>query len=139
MSDNLYAPIKIANPVEVRQDWAIVMQSLSELAHWISRTFAIDVTNLVNVSTEIYVGSSKPTGEDKGKIWIKNTSPPAIGIPFSDDYIEIYPYPPLCPVLWTGGAGSHPSYMRKLSETELEQFALTNPESDNYYYIILEP
>lgn len=135
----IYASLKVAKPTEVRQDWSQVTQSLPVFAQWIARTFAVDLTDLLSKNELIYVGSSEPTGEDKGKIWIKNTNPPGIGIPFSDTYVVIYPFPPNSPVLWTGGSANQPGYVRKLSDTELEQFGLTDPESSEYYYVILEP
>lgn len=139
MSDPVYAPIKVANPKETRQDWNIVTRDLSELALWIARTFAIDVSDILNRSTPVYSGSQEPVGSDKGKIWIKTSSPPAIGIPFSDGYQLIYPMPPNTPQLWMGGKGEHPNYTRLVTSEELDELGLTAPQNENYYYIVLEP
>lgn len=139
MDNPIYVPLKVAVPTEVRQDWDIISKNLSELSRWISRTFAVDITDYLSKNTTLYLGSSEPEGEDAGKLWIKTTSPPALGIPFNGQYTMLYPFPPSCPVLWTNGESELPTYLRKLSETELERYSLTDPSGDDYFYVILEP
>lgn len=130
-------PLLIANEVEARRSWEDICSSPQALAIWIARTFAVDAGKILDL-TDIHVGEDQPTGGDFGKLWIKNTNPPAVGIPYGTQYHLIYPYPMGVPILWVKGITSIPYYMRQLSGNEVLQMGLTEPLDDNYKWVIGE-
>lgn len=132
------APLKVVNPTETQQDWSIVMRELSMLADWIKRTFAVDVSGLVD-NESIAVRTDEPKGIDSSKLWVKTSSPPGIGIPFSGGYRIIYEYTPNVPFIWTKGNDLLPSYLRKISDVEAGKFGLSLDIEEGYFYVILEP
>jgi len=133
-----YAPLKVANPTEKKQDWDAVMRELPMLAEWIERTFAVDITDIADES-KFVTSTEKPEGSDSELLWVKISSPPGIGIPFGNEYTVIYPYPPNVPFLWVSGDDSLPTYLRKLTSDELDNYELDNPVIEDYFHVILEP
>ena len=136
-TDYPHLPLSIANEVEARRSWEDICNSPQSLAIWIGRTFAVDASQILAL-TNIYIGADEPSGGNFGKLWLKNTNPPAIGIPYGKEYQLIYPYPMQIPILWTQGATTIPSYMRQLSGNELSQMGITEPTNDAYIWVIGE-
>lgn len=132
-----YAPLVVANPSEKNQDWNAVMREMSMLAEWVERTFAIDITGLKD-DAKIIISSDEPEGNNSQYPWIKISSPPGIGIPFDSGYAMIYPYPKNVPILWTQGVVDLPVYLRALTDDELTSYGLTDPESEDFFHVILE-
>lgn len=139
MSDHKkMAPLKVANPTETQQDWSIVMRKLPMLADWIARTFAVDLSGLLE-QEDIIAQTDEPQGIDRKSIWVKTSSPPGVGVLFSNQYRVIYEYQPYVPFIWTQGESNLPGYLRQISDVEAENFGLSLEIDSNYFYVILEP
>jgi hypothetical protein len=140
MASPIKAELKVANEAEAQAGWDRVGVSPSDLAIWFTKVFSITITGL-DIANPIYVGSSEPESDaDKGKPYFNSSTPASINVPLAGGtYATFYQYPPLVPLLWTGGDDKRPSYLRKLSPTELTNMGLTNPEDSEYYYVIFEP
>lgn len=138
---SLTAELKVANPAEAQAGWERVGTKPSDLAAWFTKVFKIEITGEES-ENPVFVSSSEPeNSQDKEKPFFNTSSPFGIGIPINggESYVYIYPYPPYVPLLYTGGDDKKPSYLRRLSPTELGKFGLTNPEDSSYYYVIFEP
>lgn len=137
---SIKAELRVANEAEAQAGWDRVGVSPSELAIWFTKVFSISITGL-EIANPIHVGSSEPEQEsDKGKPYFNTSSPASINVPLSGGtYATFYQYPPYVPLLWTGGEENRPSYLRKLSPTQLTNMGLTNPDETEYYYVIFEP
>lgn len=134
-----YAPLIAVNPQELNVDWQVLMREVPALAEWITRTFSVDVSKIID-QNELIISTEKPTGEDANKPWLKTGSPVGIGIPYNDDYVVIYQYPPFVPFIWTQGDDTLPTTMRKMTTSELEELGLTAPSEDSgSYYVMFEP
>lgn len=134
------AELKVANEAEAQAGWDRVGVSPSELAIWFTKVFSITITGL-NSDNPIYVGPSEPESEaDKGKPYFNSSTPASINVPLSGgSYATFYQYPPYTPLLWAGGEDAQPSFLRRLSPTQLTNMGLTNPADPEYYYVIFEP
>lgn len=134
-SIKLTGSLVVGNPVEANSSWEDVGASPADLYQAMTRIFAVEMETIESLD-QYYIGDSQPEGESTGQIWISNGAIPFIGIPVGSGYTKIYPYPEHVPLLWMGGE-NRPSYLRRLSPTELENSGLTNPENTDYYYVIL--
>lgn len=141
MATPIKAELKVANEAESQAGWDRVGTTPSELAVWFTKVFSITISGL-DIANPIYVGSSPPENDtDKDKPYFSTNTPASVNIPLNggETYETIYKYPPYVPMLWTRGDEDKPSYLRRLSPTELEKMGLTNPEDTGYYYVIFEP
>lgn len=134
MSDIPLMPLVVAKDIEPLRSWE-GFDTPHDLALYLARMFAVDSSQITRLQ-EFVVNSVEPVGVDREKIWIKSEGVPAIGLPIGGTYQMIYKYPPNIPLLWTGG--DLPPYLRKLSDNELTNYGLANPDNTNYYYFILE-
>lgn len=127
-------PLRVATAVEPITDWSY-FNTPQELLLWVARMCSVD-PNQVAVFQEIYAGSTEPTGDDRGKLWIKTTPPYGIMVFNGSNYEPIYSYPKNVPLLWTQSPTEFPSYLSRLSESELDDYGLENP--DGYFYFMLK-
>lgn len=131
----LTGSLVVGNETEINASWEDVGANPATLFQAMTRIFSVEIETTESIN-QYYIGDSTPEGDDAGAIWISNGTVPFIGIPVGSGYVRIYPYPQSTPFLWVGGEDK-PSYLRRLSPTELENYGLTNPENPEYYYVIL--
>lgn len=127
-------PLVVAKDVEPKNDFTGI-ETPYLLALYIASLLGVDSAQL-NAFQELYYGSDQPTGDDTGKVWIKQDSPPGIGIRVGTTYQFLYQYPPNIPLLWTVASDQLPSYMRRLTDDEMTQYNLPVPV--NGFYVIFE-
>lgn len=129
--------LEVGNPTEAQASWELVGRTPGDFYASMTRVFKVKITGL-DIVTSLSLADTKPEGEQAGLPWFDNGSPPRIGIPTGTKYTFIYPFPPNVPILWIKGVESKPDYLRPLTPTELDNYGLTNPENDLYFYVILE-
>lgn len=127
-------PLQVATSVEPITDWSY-FNTPQDLILWIARMLSVD-PNQTAIFQEIYTGTIEPSGEDRGKLWIKIDPPYAVMVFNGSSYQPIYNYPPNVPLLWTRNPDEFPSYLSRLTEVELSDFNLENPEG--FFYFMLK-
>ncbi len=129
-------PLVAANEVEINRTWEELGTPAQFLA-WLIQHMAVDPKKLGQFN-EIIFGSSAPVGLDKGKLFIKTTNPPAIGIPVGETYQYIYTYPVNVPLPWAGAADEVPVYLTKMGAADLLPYGITIPEDSDKFYVMLQ-
>lgn len=130
-------PIKRVKGIEAQASFEGI-NTPNDLANLMTRLLAVDDEGFVSLR-EIVVTPNEPTGEEKKKVWIKSSSPPAIGLPVGGIYRMIYQYPVNVPFLWIDGEENLPSYMTKVTKTEMLSYGLPFPTSDTIFYVVSRP
>jgi hypothetical protein len=133
---NPIIPLRVASDIEQQRSWEGISTPI-DLAYFMARMLSLDVSALVALNEAVY-SNIEPVGTDRKKIWIKTDEPISIGIPTGDSYTLIYRYSPHTPILWTQGISVIPSYMRKLTETEMTEMGLAATNS-KYAWVIFQP
>ena len=128
-----FIPLKVAKDIERERSWEGI-HSPKDLALYLTQILFVDAEKVLALK-EITFSQEEPTGDDRGKIWIKLTEPIGIGLPIAGDYSMIHQYPKNVPMLYSGVI---PDYMRKLSGDELEDFGLQDPPKDGTNWVIFE-
>lgn len=130
-SNTTTLPLKAIRDIEPYKSWSEV-KTPNDLILYIVANFVVDPSALSAFQQFIY-SSSQPTGIDAGKPWVKTDSPPGFGVPIGENYILLTQYPPDVPLIWTKDTAL-PSYLRKLTEDEMTDYALATP-TRGYYFI----
>lgn len=137
MPDYPMLPLAVQNDIEQLRSWE-GLATPHDLALYNARVLGVDPNELLALQEIIY-SDLEPAGEDdRKKLWIKTDSPAGIGIPTGDGYKVIYEYQPNIPLLWVLGENDLPSYMRLLTTQELEDYGLTKPAKNKYFWVIFE-
>lgn len=126
-------PLKVQQDREPVNSWNN-FATPQDFLIWAARSLAVD-PNQLSILNEVYVGTTEPVGEERGKTWFKTNPPYAIYLFNGTEYEPVYNYPPNVPLLWTKDATEFPSYLHRLTESELTQYGLTNPE-DAFYFML---
>lgn len=134
MSQYPHLPLVAVKALEALSSWEGI-NSPTDLIKYLTRNLAVDPNELLQFQDIIY-SSTAPSGTSAGKLWVKTDGYPAVGIFVGDSYKLIAAYPFDVPLLWTRAASEFPSYLTKLTESELTKYALTNPEG--YFYFMLK-
>lgn len=130
-------PIKRVKGIEAQKNFEGI-STPNDLANMMTRLLAVDDNDFLDLQ-EIIVSATEPRDTDRQKLWVKNSNPPALGLPIGGQYVMIYPYPPNIPILWVQGEDELPFYLRKLTAGELTDYNLFNPTNENVFYVILIP
>lgn len=126
-------PLRVATDIEPLRSWDEITNPM-DLVIYIARLLSVDPSSFASLQ-EVSFGSQPPSGDDLGKLFIKNTTPVGIGIFNGSGYSMIYQYPPNVPLLWTKGNEEFPSYLKRLSADQLQDYGLTNP-SEGFYFML---
>lgn len=119
-------PLRVASKIERSASWEGISTPY-DLALYMQRTLSVDGSKIAELQEIIY-SDLQPTGDDQKKIWVKTSEPIGLGLPAGDTYKIIYQYPPDVPILWMKSEATLPSYMRALTETEMDNCNLTAPK-----------
>jgi hypothetical protein len=130
-------PIKRVKGIEAQATFDGI-STPNDLANLMTRLLAVDDAGFVSLQ-EIVVSPNEPTGEEKKKLWIKSSNPPAIGLPIGGVYRMLYQYPPGVPFLWIDGEENLPTYMNKLTKSEMLSYGLPFPTSETIFYVVSRP
>jgi len=129
-------PLKVQKGIEPQESWE-GYSTPTDLARYMAQVLSVDPNQLLQFE-EVIFSDSQPSGEKSKKLWIKTDAPVAIGIPYSGGYNLIYQYPANIPFLWVKG-NSFPSFLRKLTNAELNDYNLEDPEVNTAFWLIMEP
>jgi hypothetical protein len=128
-------PLVVQKGIERGSSWEGI-STPNDIANFIARTLAVDPSAATDLQEAIY-SDVKPTRENAKKIWIKTSVPTAIGLPIGgSEYSMIYEYPEGVPFLWVKGIAAIPSYMRRLTDSELDEYSLTKPKIATAAWVI---
>jgi len=128
-------PLIASKDIEALRSWEGI-ETPNDLVRLMAARLSVDPNQLEQFSEIVYTDVQPPSGSTK--IWIKTDSPIAIGVPSGGTYHLIYQYPPNVPFLHVK-IDNLPTYLRKLSETELDRYNLTAPDADsNAAWVIME-
>lgn len=135
MSQFPFLPLKAAKQIEPLRSWEDI-KNPTDLVNYLVRNLSVDPNSLLKFQ-EIISSSLEPSGNDKGKLWVKTDGYPAIGIYIGSSYKLIAEYPFDVPLLWTKPVSEFPSYLTKLTEEQMTQYGLSLPEGSTHFYFIL--
>lgn len=125
-------PLKIAKPIEASRGFEGI-RTLADLINAVAVHLGVDPNQLLQFQ-EITPGSVDPS-KDVGPIFIKTVAPYYIAIRAGSEYQRFYQYPPNVPLLWTQGESNFPAWLTRLTESELTQYGLTNPDTAFYFML----
>ena len=128
-------PLLVAKNVEAQRTFEGIATPL-DLAVFLSRILVVD-SKAVNQLSEVYIGSTEPTGADRKPIWINTGFLYSIALLMGNQYKHIYPYPVNTPFIWAIGEDELPSFARKLTVSELTDYSLVAPVNTDYFYVII--
>lgn len=132
-----FLTLQIAKDIEKSKSWE-GLSTPYDLALYILRMAVIDPSGISSLDPISY-SPLEPVGSDRSKLWIKTEGVPGIGIPIGGRYQMIYQYPPNVPFLWVDASNAAPAYLNRLSQSDLENYGLTDPVIDTAYYVIFNP
>lgn len=136
MSNFPLIPLQVASNIEKQASWEGI-STPHDMAEYIARIVSVNPDQLKQFDEVIY-SDVEPSGEDRKKIWFKTDKPVGIGVPSGSDYILFYQYPTNTPILWLGGKEKIPSYSRKLTTQQLEDYGLKTPLDSDIVWIVIE-
>lgn len=128
-------PLIVAKDIEAQRTFEGIATPI-DLAIFLSRILAVDSRSVERLS-EVYTGSTEPTGADRKPIWINTSFLYSIALLIGNEYKHIYPYPTNTPFIWTLGENDLPSFAVKLSDPEVTSYGLTSPVNTDYFYVII--
>lgn len=130
-------PLVVQSELEPLKSWEGI-STPSDLARYMARVLSVDPNQLLQFE-EIVFSDVQPTGDEASKIWFKTDEPIGIGIPSGDnDYNILYQYSPNVAYLWLNGSDRLPSYFRKITQSELEDYSLTDPTEKKAFWVVFE-
>lgn len=128
-------PLIASKDIEALRSWEGI-ETPDDLVRLMARMLSVDPNQLEQFSEVVYSDVQPPSSSTQ--IWIKTDQPIAIGIPSGGTYQLLYQYPPNVPFIYTK-MDSLPTYLRKLTDSELDRYNLVAPDADsNAAWVIME-
>jgi hypothetical protein len=114
--------------------WKEVGQTPTQFLQWIIKRLAVDFGRVRSI-IPIYIGKTNPDGANSGKIHIKDTNPPRIGVNTEAGYKYFDMYPRNVIMGWRGSKPI-PSYMTTVPDLELEQLGLPKNVPNSLVWVV---
>lgn len=130
-------PLKAVNDIERLKSWEGI-NTPSDLIKFLIKHAVVDPSAITQLFDVVYSETEPANEEDRGKLWIKTSSPIGIGIPKTDGFTMLHQFPVDVPFLWLAKRGNVPYYLEKLTSSQLEKFGLTEPDQEGTYWVIYE-